>query len=48
MNNDFFNLVNFWHAIRIYGWWQVAIELLIIGMFVTPSCASSAAPAAST
>ena len=34
MNNDFFNLVNFWHAIRIYGWWQVAIELLIIGMFV--------------
>ena len=34
MNNDFFNLVNFWQAIRIYGWWQVGIELLIIGLFV--------------
>src|SRR5256885_15545084 len=34
MNNDFFNLVNFWQAIRIYGWWQVSIELLIIGLFV--------------
>src|SRR4051794_10714813 len=34
MNSDFFNLVNFWQAIRIYGWWQVAIELLIIGLFV--------------
>src|SRR5712672_2347138 len=34
MNNDFFNLGNFWHAIRVYGWWQVAIELLIIGLFV--------------
>src|SRR5213595_317617 len=34
MNNDFFNLVQFWQAIRIYGWWQVAIELLIIGLFV--------------
>src|SRR3954469_17148237 len=34
MNTDFFNLVNFWQAIRIYGWWQVAIELLIIGLVV--------------
>ena len=34
MNNDFFNLVNFWQAIRIYGWWQVGIELLIIGLVV--------------
>src|SRR3954469_5515050 len=34
MNNDFFNLVQFWQAIRIYGWWRVGIELLIIGLFV--------------
>ncbi len=34
MNSDFFNLVNFWNAIRIYGWWSVALELLIIGLFV--------------
>ena len=34
MNFDLFNLGNFLRAVRVYGWWQVAIELLLIGLFV--------------
>lgn len=31
---DSLNLDNFLHAIRNYGWWQVAIEWVLIGAFV--------------
>ena len=34
MNSDLFNIGNFLRAIRVYGWWQVAIELSLIGVFV--------------
>ncbi len=34
MNGDLLNIGNFLRAIRVYGWWQVAIELLLIGTFV--------------
>lgn len=34
MNWDTFNLRNVFYAIKVYGWWQVAIELLLIGIFV--------------
>jgi len=34
MSFDLFNLSNFFRAIRVYGWWQVTIELLLIGLFV--------------
>src|SRR4051812_21729825 len=34
MNWDLFNLGNLFNAIRIYGWWQVSLELLLIGSFV--------------
>jgi diadenylate cyclase len=34
MNWDLFNLGNLFNAIRIYGWWQVGLELLLIGSFV--------------
>src|ERR1051325_10054324 len=34
MNFDLFNLGNFLRAVRVYGWWQVTIELLLIGLFV--------------
>src|SRR5438874_4009191 len=31
---DIFNLSNFFRSIRSYAWWQVAIELLLIGLVV--------------
>lgn len=31
---DFFNLTNFFRSLRSYLWWQVAIELLLIGLVV--------------
>jgi diadenylate cyclase len=31
---DFFNLTNFLRALGSYAWWQVAIELLLIGLVV--------------
>src|SRR5687768_15291988 len=34
MGSNFFNLRNFFNAIQIYGWWRVAFELLLIGLFV--------------
>lgn len=34
MNDQFFNLGDFIRAIRSYAWWQVAIEMLIIGAVV--------------
>src|ERR1051325_9567979 len=34
MNFDLFNLGNFLRAVRVYGWWQGAIELLLSGLFV--------------
>ena len=34
MGSNFFNLRNFYNAIQIYGWWRVAFELLLIGLFV--------------
>ena len=35
MDSDFLNLTGFLNNIRSYGWWRVAIELLLIGMVVT-------------
>ena len=34
MRFDVFNFRQFYEAIRIYGWWQVGLELLLIGAFV--------------
>ena len=34
MPNDFFNISGFLKALRTYPWWQVSIELLLIGLFV--------------
>ena len=34
MSLDFLNLQDFLRALRTYPWWQVAIELLLIGLFV--------------
>jgi diadenylate cyclase len=34
MGSNFFNLRNFFNSIQIYGWWRVAFELLLIGLFV--------------
>src|SRR5688572_33453394 len=34
MNSDLFNLRTFSDSIRIYGWWRVTFELLLIGIFV--------------
>jgi diadenylate cyclase len=34
MRFDLFNFRHFFEAIRIYGWWQVGLELLLIGAFV--------------
>jgi diadenylate cyclase len=34
MSLDFFNLRDFLRAIQSYDWWRVAIELLLIGLFV--------------
>jgi diadenylate cyclase len=34
MQNDFFNFTSFLHSLRAYPWWQIAIELLIIGAVV--------------
>lgn len=31
---DFFNLSSFLRSLRTYPWWQVSIELLLIGLFV--------------
>jgi diadenylate cyclase len=33
-NPDLFNFANFLRSIQVYGWWQVGIELLLIGFFV--------------
>lgn len=35
MGGDFFNLGSFFRAVASYGWWRVAIELLLIGAVVT-------------
>jgi diadenylate cyclase len=34
MPNNFLNLGSFFRAIATYGWWRVAIELLLIGLVV--------------
>ncbi|MGH7179538.1 MAG: diadenylate cyclase CdaA [Tepidisphaeraceae bacterium] len=34
MPTDFFNLRSFWTALNAYAWWQIAIELLLIGLCV--------------
>jgi diadenylate cyclase len=34
MSLDFLNLQDFVRAVRSYPWWQVSIELLLIGLFV--------------
>ena len=34
MSLDFLNLQDFLRAVRSYPWWQVSIELLLIGLFV--------------
>src|SRR5947208_1512928 len=34
MPDDFLNLSRFFRAIATYGWWRVAIELLLIGLVV--------------
>lgn len=34
MPTDFLNFGGFFKALRTYHWWQVAIELLLIGLFV--------------
>lgn len=34
MNDDWLNLGGFFRALRTYEWWQVAIELLLIGLVV--------------
>src|SRR5215204_4288253 len=34
MNSDLFNLRTFFDSIRVYGWWRVTFELLLIGIFV--------------
>src|SRR2546423_15166852 len=33
-NTTFLNLGSFFRALRTYQWWQVAIELLLIGLVV--------------
>lgn len=34
MDSDLLNITSVLRAIRVYGWWQVALELLLIGAFV--------------
>src|SRR5215213_9058764 len=34
MDESLLNLNSFWNAVRSYQWWVVAIELLLIGLFV--------------
>jgi len=34
MDSDLLNIMNVVRAIRVYGWWQVGLELLLIGAFV--------------
>ena len=34
MNIQFLNFSDFFRALRTYAWWQVGIELVLIGMFV--------------
>lgn len=34
MTRDFLNFQTFFRSLRIYSWWQIAIELLLIGLVV--------------
>ncbi len=34
MKDDLFNFSNFFSALKIYGWWRVTVEMLVIGLVV--------------